>query len=155
MTNGYKRHGGKNSYGGKKPGGPKGLPDGYLMEGYFSSDGHIREELLTTTADRVAKCFGQGYPKLTNGQLRRFYGHIKTAEKSYQYTGDEEKLVLDIKALASFVAEAQGKKKVPKDFYTFIKKNTEMVKSDKDAKKGFVPHFQAVVGYFYMHYPNN
>ncbi len=155
MTNGYKKHGEKGYQGGKKPEGPRGLPDGYLREGYFSSDGHIQEELLTITADAVAKSFGQGFPRLTTGQLRRFYGHVKTAEKSYQYTGDEKKLVLDIKALASFVAEAQGKKKVPRDFYIFIKKNTEMVKSEKDALKGFMPHFQAVVGYFYLHYPNN
>ena len=154
MTNGYKKQGGQGQHRGKNPG-SRGLPQGYLREGYFSSDGHIREELLTTTAEAVAKSFGEAFPKLTTGQLRRFYGHVKTAEKSYQYSGDERKLVLDIKALASFVAEAQGKKKVPREFYKFIKINTEKVQSDRDVLRGFMPHFQAAVGYFYYYYPSN
>lgn len=135
--------------------GPVSLNEDYLKEGYFSSDGHIREELLTTAAQLAAKSFGRGFPKLTTGQLRRFYGHVKTAEKGYQYTGDENKLVLDIKTLDSFVAEAQGKRKVPKEFYDFIRLNAGAVKSRKDVMQGFMPHFQAVVGYFYHYYPNN
>lgn len=153
MTNGYKKHGGQ-GHRGQKPGSGS-LSEGYLKDGYFSSDGHIREDLLIDVAKRAAKSFGQGYPKLTNGQLKRFYSHVKTAEKSYQYSGDQEKLVLDIKTLNSFVAEAQGKKKVPKEFYDFIRLNTEAVKSKKDVLKGFMPHFQAVVGYFSNYYPNN
>ncbi len=153
MTNGHKKHGGQ-GYRGQKPG-PRGLPEGYLRDGYFSSDGHIREELLTAAAQAAAKSFGEGYPKLTTGQLRRFYGHLKTAEKAYQFTGDEKKLVLDIKTLDSFVAEAQGKKKVPREFYNFIKKNADTVKSGKDVLQGFMPHFQAIVGYFCNYYPNN
>jgi CRISPR type III-A-associated protein Csm2 len=147
-----------NGYGNRRQGqgdSSKGLPQGYLQGGYFESDGHIKEALLTTAADSIGKSFGQGYPKMTTGQLRRFYGHAKTAEKGYQFTADEKKLVLDIKALESVVAEAQGKKKVPREFYQFIKKNTDTIKDGKDVLKGFLPHFQAVVAFFTYHNPGS
>ncbi len=150
MSNGYKHKGP-----GQGGGGPKGLPQNYLQGGYFDSEGYIKRELLTATASMIGKSFGQEKTKMTTGQLRRFYGHTKTAEKGYQFSADEKKLVLDIKALESFVAEAQGKDKVPRVFYQFIKKNTDTIKDGNDVLKGFLPHFQAVVGFFTYHYPRS
>jgi CRISPR-associated protein Csm2 len=151
MTNGYKKPYRSQGQGHRER--PKGLPPGYLEGGYFDSSGHIKEELLTKAASGIAKDLGLGYPKMTNGQLRRFYGHVKTAEKAYYFHPDQKKLVLDIKTLDSFVAEAQGKGKVPKEFYQFIKKNIDTITNERDVLKGFLPHFQSVVAYFTYHYP--
>jgi CRISPR-associated protein Csm2 len=151
VTNGNKKDWNKQDRG--RGDGPKVLPPGYLEGGYFDESGHIRADLITSTASILAKNFGLGYTRLTNGQLRRFYGHAKTAEKAFHFSSDEKKLVLDIKALESFVAEAKGKDKVPEEFYMFIKKNTDIISDSKDVLKGFLPHFQAIVGFFTCHYP--
>ncbi|ABO50156.1 CRISPR-associated protein, Csm2 family [Desulforamulus reducens MI-1] len=129
-----------------------GLPDGYLSKGYFDDQGCLLEILLTETASKIAKSFGSN---MNNSQLRRFYGHAKTAEKSYAFSGDERKFINDIKALDSFVAEAKGKDKVPQIFYDFINVNVAKANSLKDIKQGFLPHFQAVVAYFTYHYPKS
>jgi len=131
---------------------PERLPKDYLKGGYFNGEGYLKEELLTTTASEVAKSFGQN---MSSSQLRRFYGHAKTAEKSYIFSHDERKFINDIKQLDSFVAEAKGKEKVPAIFYEFIAENVKNCNSSKDIMKGFLPHFQAVVAYFTYHYPRS
>ncbi len=129
-----------------------GLPNGYLAQGYFDEEGYLLETLLTDTASKIAKNFGS---YLNSSQLRRFYGHAKTAEKSYSFSGDQKRFINDIKALDSFVAEARGKDKVPQTFYDFIHTNVDKCCSVKDIKEGFLPHFQAVVAYFTFHYPKS
>ncbi|MFZ5942937.1 MAG: type III-A CRISPR-associated protein Csm2 [Bacillota bacterium] len=131
---------------------PSRLSKDYLLGGYFDFKGYLNEELLTNTASDVAKSFGQN---MSSSQLRRFYSHAKTAEKSYMFSHDERKFVNDIKQLDSFVAEAKGKEKVPEIFYDFVAQNTKNCNSTKDILKGFLPHFQAVVAYFTYHYPRS
>lgn len=129
-----------------------GLPNGYLEKGYFDSEGKLYEELLTDMASNVAKSFGKN---MKNNQLRRFYQHAKVADNGYNYHNDERKLINDIKALDSFVAEAKGKDKVPQVFYDYINKNIKQIKTIKEVRKGFIPHFQAVVAYFTYFYPRS
>ncbi len=128
------------------------LPKDYLSNGYFDEKGYIREELLTTVASEVAKSFGF---KMSNSQLRRFYGHLKNAEKSFLFSNDVQRFIVDVKQLDAFVAEAKGKDKVPAVFYDFIHQNIRRINNVKDIRKGFLPHFQAVVAYFTYHYPKS
>ncbi|MDY6827148.1 MAG: type III-A CRISPR-associated protein Csm2 [Bacillota bacterium] len=128
------------------------FPQEYLKGGYFDQEGEIKTNLLVDTASRVAKSFGHG---LTTGQLRRFYGHAKTAEKAFNYSQNEKKLINDIKVLDAFVAEAYGKENVPENFYKFININTSSIENSKDIIKGFLPHFQSVVAYHTYHYGEN
>lgn len=130
---------------------PTRYPKGYLDKGYFDEDGYIRQELLRETAWTIAESFGRG---LSNSQLRRFYGHVKTAEKSFLYSGDEKKFINDIISLDHFVAESKGKGNVPEQFYEFVHDNTSAVRTIKDIRKGLLPHFQAVVAYFTYKYPS-
>lgn len=129
-----------------------GLPKGYLEGGYFDQEGYLKDKLITDAASDVAKGFGK---EMSNSQLRRFYGHVKTAEKAYSYSKDTKKLINDVSLILSFAAEAKGKEKVPSVFYDFIHKNIQNIKTAKDILKGFIPHFQAVVAYFTYHYPGS
>lgn len=141
-----------NNYRNQSQSSVKTLPQEYLKNGYFDEEGYLKQELLTEMASKIAKQFGV---KMNNSQLRKFYGHVKTAEQSYLYSGDKRKFINDIKTLDSFVAEAKGKVKVPEVFYDFIKTNVDTIDSVKDITKGLLPHFQAVVAYFTYHYPRS
>jgi CRISPR-associated protein Csm2 len=131
------------------------LPENYLSKGYFDEKGHLYVELVTSTAEQVAKAMGNDNPALTNSQLRRFFGHARAADNRLNMDEDFNSVNIDIQKLRPFVAEARGKGKVPKSFYDFIDKNLELVKDLKSFKKGFMEHFQAVVAYFYYHFPKN
>lgn len=135
--------------GGKKAG---NYPEGYLSNGYFTEDGHIKSELLMDNALSVADSFTRD---MKYSQLRRFYTHVKTAEKAYDFTKDKEKLIRDIQKMDSFVAEASKKDKVTGPFYKFIRENVSAIKTKKDVLEGFIPHFQSVVAYFTYKYPRS
>jgi len=124
----------------------------YLNKGYFDEEGVIWEELLTNTANAVAKSFGSN---MNTSQIRKFYGHVRTAERAYSNHNSDRKFINDIKVLDSFVSEAYAKEKVTYGFYRFIRENVKTANSVNDIKKGFIPHFQAVLAYFTYHYPKS
>ena len=131
------------------------LPKGYLEQGYFDAAGHIHKELLVEHASAVAKAIGLRQERaegIKNAQLRKFYGHVKTAESRMNYGVNFEAVQPKILELAAFVAEAQGKGKVPLVFKNFIDLNLNYVVDGKSFREGFVKHFQAVVGFFSFFY---
>lgn len=131
------------------------IPADYLKDGYFDKNHCLFEAFLTTTADQIANSFSNGYPKLKNHQLRRFYQHARAAENKLNMTHDWPCVNVDIKKLRAFVAEAKGKGKVPQEFYEFINKNIENIVDEKSFLKGFLEHFQAVVAYFTYYNPKD
>ena len=144
-----------NRHGGYAPSAPIELPKGYLEQGYFDAEGHIHKALLVEHASAVAKAIGMRQDRaegIKNAQLRRFYGHVKTAESRMNYGVSFAAVQPKILELSAFVAEAHGKGKVPLAFKTFIDLNLKHVVSEKSFREGFVKHFQAVVGFFSFYY---
>ena len=130
--------------------GSQDVASDYLEKGYFSKPGVLREELVTSTADKLAAAFAAR--KLTTGQLRRFYSHVKAAENRLRMTGDWPAVSVDVKKLGAFAAEAKGKQKVPDNFYAFIDANVRAVNA-KDDFFAFIQHFESVVAFFSYHNP--
>ena len=130
------------------------LPKEYLKQGYFDSNGVLFERYLKRNgdADDIAKGLSS-FRDFKNHQLRRFYGHIRAADNILKMTGNFPAVKVELQKLAAFVAEAYGKKKVPKIFYDFINKNIEYIKTEMDFREGFLAHFQAVVGFFTYYKP--
>lgn len=124
------------------------LPEGYLRGGYFDNKGNIFENYITKWAEDIAKTLGNAYPAMTKHQLRRFYNHVKSLEKKLDLTNDYQTINADLKMLVSYAANAACKRPatIPKFFETFIKRNLETV-NDIKTFRGFVQHFQAVVGF--------
>ena len=137
------------------PPGSGQLPGGYLKQGYFDSSGHIFPELLVEQAREIARIIGMRQDRaegIKNAQLRRFYGHVKTAESRLNYGVSFADIRPKILELSAFVAEAQGKGKVPLVFKEFMDLNLERVVDGPSFRNGFVKHFQAVVGFFSFYY---
>src|SRR5579871_314934 len=93
-------------------GGPDGrpsvtLPDGYLQEGYFDSQGDLREELITTQALQCAQTFAD--IRLTGGQLRRFFAHARQAGRRLEYGESFHVVRPSILEMRPLVADAVGR----------------------------------------------
>lgn len=145
------RHGGGGDRGREGP--PPRLPDGYLKDGYFNERGHLREDLLDKVAEEVALAIGESQPTLTTHQLRRFFNDAKAIQNRLGMLQDFDAVRSDIKRLKAFARDAQGKKKIPREFLGFIEKNVDLVNDKKSFEKGFIEHFQAVVANFSYRFP--
>ena len=132
-----------------KPEAPK------LPSDYFSIDGGNRRYLQSAfvarkTIDPLAKQLGSA--RLTTGQLRRFFNHCRQIERRLQ-TDDEnwEQVSARFVALSSYAQYALSAGKIPREFVDFIDYNVRRVEDDSNPReaflRGFMPHFEALVGF--------
>ena len=146
------------SRGGAQPqGGGQGLewPPRYQYQpSYFFENGRLKENLLTSEAERQADEFlhpPDRQKQLTSAQLRRFYHEVKALEAKIEAGGFEANSPL-VKMLRSKVAYAcparREDRKIPDTFAKFLWQHIEQVRSEKDFK-AFCLVFEAVVGFFY------
>ena len=132
-------------------------PD-YLAGGYFDDQGNLRTELVARekVEPLVQSMAGRdAQPKaLTSGQLRRFFQHCRGVEMQLKTGGATWPQVRDrILFLDAAASDALGKtqQKIPRLFYDFIRRNVAAIKSERDFLRGFMPHFEALVGFGSLH----
>lgn len=129
--------------------GSRGLPQGYLQEGYFNEKGYLREELITTQAREIALAFERQNMKIT--ALRKFFNKIKliTRRFSFQADYDFDQALPEILELEPYAAYTANRGVMPYIFVEFITRNVERAKADKKAFcDGFAKHCEYVVAYF-------
>ena len=131
---------------------PARLPPGYLKDGYFGEDGALKEALIRDHPFAIAKAFAQ--IRLTAGQTRRFYHHVRQAARRLGQGESFQAVRPAILELSPLVADAVGRAKGTGQadyelFKQFIDANVDAAAGSRDAfERGFVPHFQYVVAYF-------
>lgn len=124
---------------------------GYLQNGYFDAEGNLRNEFVAR--DRIvpiAEEMSRAKPALTMHQIRRFFQHCRAIEAKVRAgTSSWPAEEAAFRQLDVAAADAFGKSppKIPKLFHDFIKSNVAAVKNEKDFLKGFLPHFEALVGF--------
>ncbi len=125
----------------------------YLKDGYFENEQSksLRPEFVLR--DKIAplvKAMAHAYPPLNSHQARRFFQHCRAIEARLRADkaawADEKSNLLRLDMAA---ADARGKdpKKIPQIFHDFIKLNVAAVRTEKDFIKGFLPHFEALIGF--------
>ena len=140
--------GGGGGHGGNprdRSGGGNAFPPGYPK--YFTDDGYTNVDMLMRDAERIADRFDD--EKLKRHQLRAFYDHAKRQLQRLQYGapfGEVHPQIARLKALAADRA-ARRQNPIPPRFKEFIDRNIDAVADQKSFEKGFMPHFEAVVGY--------
>ncbi|MBM7865799.1 type III-A CRISPR-associated protein Csm2 [Heliobacterium gestii] len=144
--------------GGRPPAPELRLPEDYLIHGYFDANSNLREVLIIAHAKACAGVFGHyanGRKRLKNSQLRRFFNHARALEMKLIQMGEDHfpAIRLDILKLLPMALYANSREKVPDRFVTFMEKNVERIHTIRDFREGFLPHFEAVVAYFYYMYP--
>lgn len=95
-------------------------------------------------------------PALTTGQVRRFFNHCRVIERRLVVANESWKRVAaSFEMLGCHAQNAQAARKIPRDFQGFIDDNIARVISYADPKtaflKGFLPHFEALVGFGAAH----
>ena len=95
-------------------------------------------------------------PALTTGQIRRFFNHCRAIERRLVVEGEPWKRVAaSFEMLGCHAQNAQAASKIPREFQKFIDENVARVTSSTDPKtafmKGFLPHFEALVGFGAAH----
>lgn len=128
---------------------------GYLERGYFDEAGNLRVEYVgREKVEPLVREMGRAKPALTQGQLRRFFQHCRRIETRLK---SEEVSWAQVRAQVVFLdaaaQDAYGKqpRKVPSLFRDFVQRNIASVQSEKDFREGFLPHFEALVGFGSMH----
>lgn len=127
----------------------------YLQGGYFDGDGNLKPEYVSRLkVDPLVQAMGQASPQLTAHQVRRFFQHCRAIEarlKAKQAGWGE--VNADFRKLDVGAADAFGKstKKIPRLFHDFIQRNVAAVHTEKDFANGFIPHFEALVGFGAQH----
>lgn len=126
-------------------------PD-YLKDGYFDADGCLRVEYVSR--ERVEP-LAQKMASLTTHQVRRYFGHCRAIETRLKSGGVSWASVWpEVKKLDIAAADGAAKQqsKIPALFHDFIRRNVDKIKSEKDFLKGFLPHFEALIGFGQAHF---
>lgn len=133
----------------------KHWPD-YLRGGYFDDAGHLKIEYVSRErVEPLVQAMCGDRVGLTAHQVRRYFGHCRAIETRLKAVGDEKRaelwkdLLPEVKKLDIAAADGAAKQpaKIPAIFHVFIRRNVAAIKTDKDFLRGFLPHFEALVGF--------
>ena len=139
----------RDNRGGSFPPRPQ-FPPGYLQKGYFDEKGNILPQVIQEWAKIIAGALFNTVPKMTTGQLRgAFFNEVRRLERRLDATRDFDTIRPELLKLSVFAADRRKKNKVSNFFEEFITINLrEAAKGEKEFKKGFVNHFECVVGFY-------
>jgi CRISPR type III-A-associated protein Csm2 len=128
---------------------------GYLAGGYFDADRHLKPELVSRRlVEPLVSEMGRARPPLVNHQLRRFFQHCRAIEaklKAKTSTWQAERAAFGMLDAAAADAFGKSHRKIPQLFHDFIQRNVAAVKTETDFLEGFLPHFEALVGFGAQH----
>jgi CRISPR type III-A-associated protein Csm2 len=129
----------------------------YLDGGYFTPEGHLRRDYVSREkVEPLIQAMARSEPELNQHQIRRFFQHCRALEarlRSRKFAWPEleaEFCKLDA-AAAQSLGRTPGERKIPALFYDFLRRNVAAVRSEKDFLQGFLPHFEALVGFGALH----
>lgn len=129
----------------------------FAKVGFVDEKGNLREALMTTEAEQIAKYFKDD--KLTKSQLRAFYNEVKALKNKLNIDKDEDKfseiypLILMMKSKVAYRA-SKDKKKMD-GIKRFLDHGIEQIQKENRKGKGreafenFATFFEVVVGYAY------
>lgn len=125
----------------------------YLENGYFDGSGNLRVDYVRRERiERIAQRMSNDWPRSgkPTHQLRRFFQHCRAIEaklraKTSSWSAEEAAFrQIDVAAADAFF---KSERKIPLIFHDFIRLNVDAVRSEKDFLKGFLPHFEALIGF--------
>ena len=127
----------------------------YLEGGYFTPENHLHRDYVSRhKVEPLVKAMACGQPELTQHQLRRFFQHCRALEARLRARQAAwPALEAEFCKLDAVAADAAGKSpaKIPAIFHDFIRRNVAAVHSEKEFLQGFLPHFEALVGFGSLH----
>ena len=129
------------------------FPDSYFeidkQERSYLQPAFVSKKNVDPLAEQLAY---RAKPKLTTGQIRRFFNHCREIERRLKVDGESwHKVSARFEALCYHAQNSKSAGKVPREFQDFIDDNVKRVVSAKEPERafldGFIPHFEALVGF--------
>ncbi len=129
-------------------------------DSYFAKDNKDQLYLLPDfvskeKVDILAQRLANDQNRLTTGQARRFFNHCRDVERRLNFGESWERVSASFESLSAHAQNANSARKIPYDFQRFIDDNVIRVTSADDQRKafldGFLPHFEALIGYGSAH----
>jgi CRISPR type III-A-associated protein Csm2 len=140
---------------GPRPGGET-LPTGYLETGYFGNKpGILRAELLTSQAQQIAQALAQA--DVSMGQLRRYFtmsralrDRLENQDSYAEIANELRRMRANVAAVVGRVQDGRQRDRLSNTLKVFIDRNVDTaVSNEQSFLKGFLPHFECVLAYFY------
>ena len=143
---------------------PRNMPT--FPNAYFAPDERgvpcLRTDFVSRAKmDDLAKTLARSaHPNLTTGQTRRFFNHCREIERRLEVEGESwGEVAASFQQLSAHAHYASSGRKIPHEFQRFIDDNVDRVASADDPRdaflRGFLPHFEALVGFGAAHMRNN
>lgn len=123
----------------------RGLPAGYLPDGYFTETGHLKREVLIEWPKLLVETLASR--QLTNTALRRFYNKLKALDGKLKGGADYRQVLPALYAFERDAAYAAARETVPGEFVGFIVRNVNLACQSKEAFRAFVEHFQSLIAF--------
>ena len=130
------------------------FPTRYFLK---DSNGHwYLDSSFVGKANMDALAKGLSNRRLTTGQTRRFFNHCRDIERRLKVDGNSwEQVSARFESLSYHAQNAVAAKKIPNEFQQFIDANVKRVVSWGEPREaflnGFLPHFEALIGFAAKH----
>ncbi len=126
----------------------RGLPPGYLKDGYFAKEGEklvLRKEYIVDYPIMIAEALDDR-DKNKSSQLRKFYDFCIRLRSIIDNGRSFREVQSELARLGPFARYAESRSRVTPVFVQFIEKNMERVHNEGDFN-AFMKHFEAVIAY--------
>lgn len=128
-----------------------GFFDQYLVElngGYFVKDDFIKKEYVLDYAKDLANEFTKNENVNKPTQIRKYFDYCDKINGIYKVKRNFLYVQAELPKVIAHLNNALKKGLISNDFVTFLEKNIELaIIEEKNFVKGFIPHFEAVIGF--------
>lgn len=119
-----------------------------LAYGYFIRDYYIRKEFVLTFAKELAEEFFKNENVNKPTQIRKYFDYCDKINGIFKVKKDFLFVQAELPKVIPHLNNALKKGLITNDFYNFMEKNIEAALiEEKNFTKGFIPHFEAVIGF--------
>lgn len=120
-----------------------------IMDGYFNDNDCLKDTLIIKYPKILAMYFSSD-PKVNKPtQIRKYYDYCKNLEGILKIKNDFNFILSELYQLIPLTNNAMNKGNISNSFRDFLELNiNQAVKSEKNFIEGFLPHFQAIIGYY-------
>lgn len=120
-----------------------------LKSGYFDESNCLKEELIIEHPKILASYFSKDKDKNKSSQIRKFFDQCKLIESKHKISKNFDCNKTELLQILPLANNSKEKGHITNDFYKFLEINiNEAIKSENNFLKGFIPHFQSLIGYF-------
>ena len=143
---------------------PSPVPMPQFPGTYFCVDagGHcyLQTDFVSRKVDELAQRFAQD--RLSASQARRFFNHCREIERRLKTRNESWELVsADFMKILSYAQYANSRRPpaIPRTFKDFLDQNVQKVSASDNPReaflRGFIPHFEALIGFGVAHFREN